>query len=123
MFNYNEFEKWIDDVVGDGLPDETVAVNFNLYEESEDNTWAVQFICADTFDDEDEDWACDEIFSSDENMYIWTEDGGWEKALDTASSNIRMYLEKGRYATKLKKFEAVGVGFVDGDIDLVFVKN
>lgn len=123
MFNYEEFEKWIDDVIGSGLPDETVAVNFNLYEESEDNTWAVQFICADTFDEEDGDWACDEIFSSDENMYIWTETGGWEKALDTAASNIKEYLEKGQYAKDLKKFEAVGVGFVDGDIDLVYTRD
>ena len=53
-------------------------------------------------------------------MYIWTEEGGWEKALETAMDNLKAYLNNGRYSSILLKYNGVGIGFVDGDVEIVY---
>lgn len=35
---------------------------------------------------------------------------------------IKKYLEQGAYSNILKNYQAVGIGFVDGDIEIVFNK-
>ena len=37
-----------------------VAANFNIYEDSDDE-WSVEIVGTGSFDEEDEDWECDEI--------------------------------------------------------------
>ncbi len=118
MFNYEEFAKWIDVVLDKEFPSNTVAINFNLYEEHEKDTWAVQIIGSDKFDEED--WACYETFTTGEELYIWVEEGGWKKALETAMDNLKQYLNKGKYSSKLLTYNGVGIGFVDGDIEIIY---
>ena len=100
------------------IPDNTIAINFNLYEEHEHDTWSVQIIGSDKFDEED--WACNETFSSEENIYIWVENGGWEKALETAMNNLKVYLDNGKYSSLLLRYNGIGIGFVDGDIEIIY---
>ena len=45
---------------------------------------------------------------------------GWEKILDISCEMIRKYLTEGKYAEKLKKYEAVAAGFVDGDVEILY---
>ena len=52
MFKYEEFTKWVDGILDKDFPSNTVAINFNLYEECEDNTWAMQIVGTDRFDEE-----------------------------------------------------------------------
>ncbi|MBP1547088.1 MAG: hypothetical protein J6A37_10850 [Oscillospiraceae bacterium] len=119
MFSYDEFAKWADSALEKEIPENTIALNFNLYEESEEDTWAVQLIGSEKFDEDDEDWACYETFTTGEELYRWTEEGGWEKALETALENLKEYLSKGKYSAELLKYKGVGIGFVDGDICIV----
>lgn len=111
----NEFASWLDSVLDTNLPIEGVAVNFNVYEEG-DNEWSLQIIVAGRYDDEDLDWACDEVFSSEEDIYVWTQEAEWNEVLPTACEMISDYLCEGKHADDLKAYKAVGCGFIDGDI-------
>ena len=38
------------------------------------------------------------------------------------STILRLYLEDGEYANILKSKEGIGIGFVDGDVEILFTK-
>ena len=125
-----QFFEWLDHILQDQpLPGETVAANFNLYEESEDNAYAVQLIGAGEFDPEDEDWACEEVYSSEEDLFVFTDENNtgdennWERALETCVSWVSAYLAGGTYAQTLKALTAVAVGFVDGNLEIVYTNE
>ena len=118
---YNEFTEWLDDILEKELPFDGVALNFNLYE-NVDNYWSIQLVTTESFDIEDDDWVCDEVFTTGEDMYFWQQETGWEEILELAKQWMNQYLENGKYADDLKMYEAVGIGFVDGDIDILYQK-
>lgn len=119
---YEEFEKWLDKVLDKNLPFEAVGINFNLYEET-DLHWSVQLVATKWFDPEDEDWVCDEVFTTGEDLYSWQQDTGWETVLELAKEWVDKYLEHGKHAADLKNYIAVGVGFVDGDVWVLYQKD
>lgn len=119
---YNEdFSKWLGGNL-EQLPPDVVAVNFNLYEGSND-TYDIQLIGTDTFDEEDEDWACGEIFTTGEDVFSiprTDEIADWEDGLSYITKMIENYLENGKYANVLKGLQAIGIGFVDGDMEILY---
>lgn len=121
---YMEFEKWIDDILeNNDMPEETAAYCFNLYEESvEDSVYGVQLIAADTFDEGDGDWACEECWSSEENIFCVElsdeENKDWKAALKLISGWAKEYLAHGKNADILTA-KPIGIGFVDGDLELL----
>lgn len=120
MLYYEDFSKWLDSNL-EQLPSDIVAVNFNLYEGS-NQTYDIQLIGTDTFDQEDEDWACEEIFTTGEDIFLIprTDDiEDWEDGLDFITKMVRKYLEDGKYDNMLKGLQAVGIGFVDGKIEIL----
>lgn len=124
---YSEFKKWLDDLLeNNDMPDTTKAFNFNLYEEAEgENIYGIQLIAADEFDENDGgDWACSEVWSSGEDIFCVDssdeEDTGWKQALKFISELVCDYLSEGTYKDILLGAEAVGIGFVDGDIDILY---
>ena len=116
---YDEFAKWLDRILDENMPLPGVAINFNIYEEV-DFHWSIQLISSTYFDEEDEDWNCYEEFTTGEDLYEWQQGVGWEKILDISCEMIRKYLTEGKYAEKLKKYEAVAAGFVDGDVEILY---
>ena len=118
MFDYDSFAKWVDSVLQLEFPKNTIAVNFNLYEENNENEYSIQIIGAEKFNEED--WACYETFTTGENLYIWVEEGDWENALETATINLKKYLDSGMYSSDLKRYDGIGIGFVDGDIEIIY---
>jgi shikimate kinase len=120
---YELFEEWLNGYLEKGIPQEVVATNFNIYEET-GNSWSVEIVGAGSFDEEDEDWACDEItdFGSRENLFTWEAEEEWEVVLENVIKIINEYLKKGKYANTLKGLTAVGTGFVDGDIEILYKK-
>ena len=119
-----QVENWIDRVLKDAtVPADVVAFCFNLYEESEGG-WAMELVGTQRFDPEDQDWACDEVtdFGSRENLYSWDAECEWEQALEYMVNALKQYLSCGKYADLLKSGQAVGVGFVDGDIEILHRK-
>ena len=116
-------ENWIDNVLNKDIPDNVVAFCFNLYEES-DESWGMELVGTDCFDLENEDWACNEVtdFGSRANLYNWKMECEWEEALAYMVNELTEYLATGKYAEMLKSSTGIGVGFVDGNIEILHSK-
>lgn len=117
-----EIACWIDNIFDtNDISYDVVALSFNLYDES-DNNWSMELVGTGSFDPEDEDWACDEVtdFGSRENLYVWHMECEWEEAFGYMEKELKQYLILGKYAKLLKSKEAVGVGFVDGDMKILY---
>jgi hypothetical protein len=116
-----DFFDWLNHNLSKELPNNIVAFNFNLYE-SPENSYLVELVGCNSFDEGDSDWACDEVFDTrDKQFAIPMKDNGtnWEQGLIHATELIDKYLQEGKYAEKLTSCLAVGVGFVNGDITIV----
>lgn len=121
---YIEFTGWLDSVLENNeMPEETKAFCFNLYEESaEDCVYSVQIIAAERFDAEDIEWACDECWSSEEDIFCIElsdeADKDWKAAQNLITEWVKEYLANGKYSGILNA-KPVGIGFVDGDLELI----
>lgn len=119
--NFKLFCDWLDHVLEQNLPKNIKAFNFNLYEG--EGTYDIQLIGSDEFDEDDTDWACTDYFTTGEDIcYIQrTKDiKDWEKGLNYITGLAKRYLDKEKNAYILKNANAVGIGFVDGDIDIIY---
>ena len=119
----NSVSNWIDKILDQEIPNTVVAFCFNLYEES-DGSWAMELVGTERFDLEDEDWACNELtdFGSRECLYNWEMECEWDEALEYMVKELSQYLENGKYAELLKSRVGIGVGFVDGNIEIIHKK-
>lgn len=116
---YERFAEWLDYSLNAELPDDLVAFCFNLYEE-ENSTWSVELIGSPDFDGEDGYWACHEAFDNREYPLRWQEEAEWEDIHNKIETYIRQYLVTGQYAEVLKGYQAVAMGFVEGDLTIVY---
>ncbi len=118
MTMYEKFEEWLNGILDRGLPNNTVGVGFNIYEEN-NKYWSIQIIATDVFTADDDDWMCEEIFSSEENLFRWQSEEGWTGILKWVIHLVSTYLDSGKYGNMLREYKGIGVGFVDGDIEMV----
>ena len=120
---FDEFSIWVDRVLLENAGVAVAAFNFNLYEHEEE--FAMQLIGAKSFDRNDDDWASDEAFSSGEDLFALPFSivgRHWQDGLCAAKSLVERYLETGKQAARLKASQGVGVGFVQGDLNLTYVR-
>ena len=119
---YNGFSSWLDNAMSSGIPEESAAAYFCLYWEHGEHLWAVQLICTDDFnpDDDTGDWACYDVFTTGEDLFRWDTDMEWYDAQNTAEKLIEKYLSEGKYRETLKALHGVGVGFDDGDVTILY---
>ncbi len=116
-FNFSE---WIDNILKD-FNLEATAFCFNIYENAKD--FSVEFVATGSFDEDDEDWACDEIFASRElNNELHFVAKNWKDAFKIVKVAAENYLATGTYSEKLKAGKAVACGFVDGDLEIIYMK-
>ena len=121
---YEAFVNWLDNILeNNDMPDETVSFCFNLYEESvEDSVYAVQLVACEAFDENDPDWACEECWSSEEDIFCVElsdeSEKDWKAAQKLITGWVKEYLGNGKYADILTS-KPVGIGFVDGDLELI----
>ncbi len=114
------FSEWLDGILAT-LEVDAAAFNFNIYENRE--AFSIELIATESFDEYDADWGCDEIYASrNDNNEFYFREKDWQSALAFAKDSISAYLENGRYASKLKSTQAVGCGFVDGDLYILYQK-
>lgn len=122
---YLEFAKWLDNLLEtNDMPENTAAFCFNLYDE-EDETYGIQLIASDEFDENDGgDWACSEIWSSEEDVFYIDhsdeENADWKRGLEFICGLINDYLGQGTYRNILMDAKAVAAGFVDGELELIY---
>ena len=116
------FVHWVDSIMEEDIPHIAEAVNFNIYEGSE-NTYDIELIAASEYDESDEDWVCDEVFTTRDNLFYiprTSEIAEWKKGRDFVCALIKHYLDIGKNKDKLKSYRAVCAGFVDGNIEIVY---
>lgn len=119
----NKFNKWLDSLFeSNPLPNNFMALNFNLYDVSDD-TYDVQLIASSIYDENDDDWACEEMYTSGENCFYIPKSEeimDAEIALEHTIELVANYLEDGTYKNVLKSGIAICAGFVDGDIECIW---
>ena len=117
-----KFDLWLDNLLlANPLPDNFMAINFNIYDIN-DETYDIQLIASSIYDENDDDWACEEIYSSQEDCFFMPKSDiiVQEIALENTMEMVAEYLEHGKYASILKSGIAICAGFVDGDIDCIW---
>jgi len=121
---YLEFNAWTDRLLSKHASSAVVAYNFNLYEHA--NEFAIQLVGTRSFDLRNQDWPCDQIFSSGEDLFCLPHNvvgDKWQDGLEAAKSLVKTYLDHGTQAALFKASCGVGVGFVDGDIELAYIRQ
>lgn len=55
----------------------------------------------------------------DDVPFQWCKKAEWDEILNDVTCFLKRYLESGKYADVLKAKSGVGVGFVDGNINIL----
>ncbi len=114
----NQFMKWIDKHLSQVKSLNVKAFNFNLYESNEENEYDIQLVGSPYYDSENDDWACDTIFSSEEDLFTINSDD-WETALEQCIELVKEYSNSGELKHIFLNAERVTAGFVDGDLEII----
>ena len=101
------------------LPAGAKALCLNLYESEEEGEFDVQLVACAAYDREDPDWACEDIFSTGEELFGFSSED-WEAALDLMLETMSEAIADGILPDAI---EYVAVGFVDGDLEEVFCRE
>ena len=88
---------------------------YKLYDDG-NGQWSVELVGTSSFDKDDSDWACNEVFDTRNNPLKWKSKGSWEKVLSSVRSHLETYLKNGKHASLLRSQQGIGLGFVDGDL-------
>ena len=120
---FDEVSEWLDNVLEAEIPNEVIAFGFNLYDAGDYN-WSMELIGTSEFDTDDEDWLCNEVtdFDTRDEPFQWSQNTEWEEILNHITDILKEYLESGKYADVLKAKSGIGVGFVDGDVEILYAK-
>lgn len=113
--------QWLDQTLAQEIPPDVAAFCFNLYQDGPEQ-WSMELVGAGSFDLEDSDWPCDEVtdFGTRDTPFAWSSASTWEQVLGEMVDILVEYLQSGPYAHVLKDRSGVGVGFVDGDLDILY---
>ena len=117
---YERFARWLNRELSQPMPQGVVAYCINIYDGG-DRRWSAELVGCASFDEQNSDWACDELFSNRLNVLSWRGDQHWRNVLEQLASFLSRYQQEGRRAEVLNAAEGVAVGFVDGN--LIITKN
>lgn len=119
------FTKWLDESVPSDIPAGVRGFSFNLTEVMP-GEFEVELIGAERFDRDDEDWACEEIWEpAGRSIEIPSGEAGngWEDVLERMAGMAMDYLSKGARSGTLKSADGIGIGFVDGNLKILWLPN
>ena len=116
--SYKHFEKWLNEVLSEKMSDNIKAFCFNIYDDGNEE-WSVELIGSKSFDTSDNDWPCDEVFTTRSNPLKWSNLMTWQKQIKILKSCIEQYLQNGKYSQMLLSKQGIGYGFVDGDLHIL----
>jgi hypothetical protein len=127
--NFEEvFSEWLAKNLRDDIPKSVKGFSFNLFEfepiEDVSIKFGITLIGSESFDESDEDWACDEIWiPRARELLIPTDYSGnnWKECLARMKNLILSKLQSNdRSAKRLKEAKGIGIGFVDGDLEVIY---
>ena len=115
------FSDWVSDVLVD-IPDETAAFIFNIYEE--DDAYLVDITGTVTFDSNNEEWTDEINWDSGEELFIIPKEkfeGDWEDIHDALAETLEALIEvDNELSDALCDSDAVAIGFIDGDLEIIW---
>ena len=110
-------KRWIVNVdKTEELPSDIVALSFNLYE-----PYGMEMVGSTWFDEEDEDWACDEDFEPVQRScpdFEISDNLKWEEVLEIVVAILKDLIGE-LSDLKLFKIEHIAVGFTDGNLTII----
>lgn len=113
---------WLKDSLSENIPEDVIAFSLNLFELSS-NHYGIELVGTGSFDSEDPDWACDEIWEPKQRKIIIPQSfsgQSWETCLGKAKESIAEILDANDDIKKIfQKKSGLGIGFVDGDLYLI----
>ena len=120
---YSSFAQWLEQILSAPLPEGIAAFNINLY--GGPDSCQAELVACPTFDPDDPDWATEDILTSPQPLfdipYGTGKDNDWEHGLELAGQWLARYLaSQSAGARRLQAAEAVALGFVDGDLQLIW---
>lgn len=117
----DEFFSWVDQALSRHLPENTVAFHFNLYEGAD--SVHVQLMGTESFEGGGEYWPGHQTFSTGEDIFeVPFESAGpeWPQWLESLKMLVGAYIASGNKSPLLRSSQGVGIGFVDGDMHLLW---
>lgn len=108
---------WADRALEKGVPPGTVGFHFNLYEGID--SVHVQLTGTDSFVTEPEYWPGNETFTTGEDIFevpFKIVGATWQDWLVALKALVSSYIANGEKSAVLRKSQGVGIGFVDGDM-------
>ena len=110
-------KKWITDIDNtDELSSDIRALCFNLYE-----PYGIEMIGSSWFDEEDEEWACDEDFKPTQRVcpnFNVPDSFTWEEVLEIVISILKELINEVP-GLKLFKVEHIASGYVDRNLIII----
>ena len=73
-------------------------------------------------DEENDDWACNEVFSTGDDLFVFELEADWEDVAEEFCTTVKQYLKEGKNKDQLTQYDAIAAGFVDGDLETIFKK-
>jgi hypothetical protein len=118
----HEFNEWLEEALPDIPPGDVRAYNFNIAERVDD--FVVEIVGAPAYDPSNSDWACEESWSCRPSEFSLphTDVGAqWKPVEELVVRFVREFLMNSiaLKAQWLRDADAVAVGFVDGDLNVV----
>lgn len=128
-----EFEQsfitWLNSCLEPQIPDAVCAFSFNLNQPAfePDVKFGIELVGAGTFDKEDPDWPCNEVWEpTNRGISIPLQYSGdaWEPCLAKMKALLLQQIESDSPAAKkMKSVSGVGIGFVDGDLEVLWMSR
>jgi hypothetical protein len=103
------------------MPQSLVGFHFNLYEAID--SVHVQLIGTSGFTTEPEYSPSDEVFTTGENVFevpFQVAGSAWPEWLESLKELASSYISSGGRSAKLRESLGVGIGFVDGDMHVLW---
>jgi hypothetical protein len=115
------FEEWVSGALAEPIPGDVSAFCFNLFESAD--AFGMELIGAPSYAADNQDRACDELFAyRDVVLELSPKTAGrtWQQVLAAAVELVRDYVRQSPEDGPLRRSKAVAVGFVDGDLEVVW---
>jgi beta-glucanase (GH16 family) len=119
-----QFRSQLEAILAQGFPSDFVAFAFNLCELGEtDARYGIELVGSSEFDPDDSNWACAEVWTPEDRFFRIPRshcDAGWEDCLACMSSLVTSILsEQTLLAAQLLSVRGGGIGFFDGDLEVL----
>lgn len=115
---YGEFFEWLD---GEIVCADKSAAAFCVSVCRDGRGYAASLIGSASFDDEDDDWVRDTLYTSreDGDEFAFSAENA-KKALEYIRAALKEYLKLGSHAKRLKGCKAVAFGAAGGELHLLY---